>query len=43
MSKKRFTTGMEDLLHEASQTSPVYIGGSSKNPQNLTPLEGNLC
>jgi len=41
MSKKRFTTGMEDLLHEASQTSPVYIGGSSKNPQNLTPLEGN--
>jgi hypothetical protein len=41
MSKKRFTSGMEDLLHEASQTSPVYIAGSSKSQQNLTPMEGN--
>ncbi len=32
---------MEDLLHEASQTSPVYIAGSSKSQQNLTPMEGN--
>lgn len=41
MSKKRFTTGMEDLLHEASQTSPVYIEGRAKSAQNLSPLEGN--
>jgi len=41
MSKKRFTSGMEDLLHEASQTSPVYLAGSSKSQQNLTPMEGN--
>jgi len=41
MSKKRFTSGMEDLLHEASQTSPVYFAGSSKSQQNLTPMEGN--
>lgn len=41
MSKKRFTSGMEDLLHEASQTSPVYMAGSSKSQQNLTPMEGN--
>ncbi|NBU35317.1 MAG: hypothetical protein EBS35_01900 [Bacteroidetes bacterium] len=41
MSKKRFTTGMEDLLHEASQTSPVYITGSPKSSQNVASIEGN--
>jgi hypothetical protein len=40
MSKKRFTTGMEDLLHEASQTSPVYIEGGEKPAQNISPLVG---
>jgi hypothetical protein len=42
MSKKRFTSGMEDLLHEANQTSPVFHAGSPKNQQPLLPMEGNI-
>lgn len=42
MSKKRFTSGMEDLLHEANQTSPVIHAGSPKNQQPPIPMEGNI-
>jgi hypothetical protein len=41
MSKKRFTLGMENLLHEASQSSPVYHSESPKNQQVPLPAEGN--
>ena len=33
---------MEDLLHEANQTSPVFHAGSPKNQQPLLPMEGNI-
>lgn len=41
MSKKRFTLGMENLLHEASQSSPVFHSESPKNQQVPLPVEGN--
>ena len=41
MSKKRFTMGMENLLHEASQSSPVFDSESPKNQQVSLPTEGN--
>lgn len=41
MSKKRFTMGMENLLHEASQSSPVFDSESPKNQQVSLPTEEN--
>lgn len=41
MSKKRFTMGMENLLHEASQSSPVFHSESPKNQQVSLPTEEN--
>ena len=41
MSKKRFTMGMENLLHEASQSSPVFHSETPKNQQIPLPPEGN--
>lgn len=41
MSKKRFTLGMENLLNEASQTSPVFHSEGPRNQEILLPSEGN--